>query len=146
MRIIETNWDDITSAIKASISLISKFGYQDRYLPQHLPIIPIAHYLRKKNPDYRRRLIERSRSAPLPDEYLNIKNYLTVSMLKLVFSKNREESLIKMRDLIKSHNDLFPIELIKEGFTGISNSLYFNDEAQHPTELGGRTTIFDIRL
>lgn len=128
MIIIEKNWDEISGAIKASISLVSKFGYQDRYLPQHLPIIPIAHYLRKKTPDYRRRLIERSHSAPYPEEYLNIKNYLTVSMLKLVFSKRPEESLIKMREIIKDENTLFPINSIKDGFTGISNSLYFNDE------------------
>lgn len=128
MRVIETNWDDISGAIKSSISLVSKFGYQDRNLPQHLPIIPIAHYLRKKPLDYRRKLIDRSQRAPFPEEYTNIKNYLIVSMLKLVFSKNPEESLIRMREIIKTENGRFPIDSIKESFTGISNSLYFNDD------------------
>jgi uncharacterized protein with ParB-like and HNH nuclease domain len=128
MRVIENNWDEISGAIKASINLVSKFGYQDRYLPQHLPIIPIAHYLRYKTQDFRRKLIERSQRSPFPEEYENIKQYLIVSMLKLVFSKGPEESLIKMREIIKNEHDHFPINTIKEGFTGIANSLYFNDD------------------
>jgi len=128
MRIIEENWDRISVSINAAVSLVSSYGYKDRYLPQHLPIIPIAHYLSKKSVDYRRKLLAKSRTSTFPMENENIKKYLIASMLKLVFSKRPEESLKSLREIIKNNNDIFPIEQIKESFTGITNSLYFNDD------------------
>lgn len=127
MQTIESNWELITSSIRSAIALIIKFGYQDRYLPQQLPIIPIAHYISKKNPDYSHRLLESS-TLRYHDERKDIQNYLVAAMLKLVFSKKPEESLLSTRAIIKEHNDIFPLDRIKDSFTGISNSLYFDDE------------------
>jgi len=125
MHKIEDNWEKITKSIESAVSLISTFGYQERYLPQQLPIIPIAHYFSKKDPAEIHKIINSTKSGYVKERKI-MKDYLVASMLKLLFSQHPDEALTTTRSIIKNEPKTFPIDIIKKNFIG-NKSIFFDE-------------------
>jgi len=115
---IERNWVQIKEAIRISVNLVSKFGYNGQTLSSANALIPIAYFILKKNnpPNF-------LDSLYYMKERENIKKWLVRALLKQQFSGAPDNVLRKTREIIKSHEDGFPLDdLIKE-FEGSNKSL-----------------------
>jgi len=138
MKIIEENWEQTSKHIKNSVFLLSSMGYNYEHLPQHLPVIPLAHYLSKKDDKYVKKLIS-SADGTFVTEKKNIQKYLTAAILKRVFSRHSEDSLTRCREIFKKPSKIkkgrkiidqfeqFPLDELKEKFSE-PRSLLFNDK------------------
>ncbi|MFW0714428.1 DUF262 domain-containing protein [Pedobacter sp. N23S346] len=120
---IESNWDDITKAIRLAINLVSSFGFSRETLTSNNAIIPIAYYLK---------------SIGLPESYetsskviadrSNVKKWLILSLLKKVFGGQPDNTLRIIRKTITENSDGFPLKQISEEFKGTNKTLNFTDE------------------
>lgn len=124
---IEQNWDDISQAIRLAVTLVSSFGYYRDTLTSNNALIPIAYYLYKiglpKNYPY---------SSRYKDDRQAIFKWLTVSLLKRVFSGQPDNVLRPIRQIIlaqHSNGDAdFPLEKIANALRAGTKSIYFNDD------------------
>lgn len=111
---IESEWDNITTAIRDALTLISSFGFSRENITSNNLIIPIAYYLK---------------TIGLPNNYeistsriedrRNIKQWFVSSLLKRVFSFAPDGVLKPVRDIIKQYGASgFPTAKIIERFKG----------------------------
>ena len=49
MKRLEARWDDIRRAVLAAVMLVEKFGFSQRSLKAHNAVLPIAHYLYRRD-------------------------------------------------------------------------------------------------
>ena len=49
MRLLEERWDRITSAVTTAVALVAGFGFSEGSLRAHNAVLPIAHYLYRRN-------------------------------------------------------------------------------------------------
>ena len=107
---IEKMWDNISKSLVQSFKLVSSFGYSSQTLTADNAIIPIAHFLfKKENPN---NFIDKK-------EYLEdrkkIHKWLIASLLKKSFGGQADTLLNQLRDIIdNNYADGFPYEKIKE--------------------------------
>lgn len=124
MHDIERNWQNITTAVRDSVQLVSEFGY-DRYtLASNYTIIPVAYYLLK---------------AGLPDgfneksKYLedrkSIRRFILRAILSRIFGGQPDSVLRSIRAVIQEHNNGFPIDRIVKEFSGKPKNLDFSEQA-----------------
>ncbi|WP_448104616.1 DUF262 domain-containing protein [Pedobacter panaciterrae] len=120
---IESNWEDITKAIRLAVNLVSSFGFTRETLTSNNAIIPIAYYLK---------------SIGLPENYeisskvvsdrADVKKWLILSLLKKVFGGQPDNTLRIIRKTIIDNSGGFPLQQIAQEFKGTNKTLYFNDE------------------
>lgn len=121
---IESEWDNITKAIRDALTLISSFGFSRENITSNNLIIPIAYYLK---------------TIGLPNNYeistsrigdrRNIKRWFVSSLLKRVFSFAPDGVLKPVRDIIKKYGASgFPTEKIIERFKGTNRTLQFTED------------------
>lgn len=121
---IESNWDDITKALKLAVQLVSSFGYDRETLSSNNALIPIAYYLYKKHA--KDSFI--TSNSNLEDKK-NIRKWLVLSLIKRTFSGQPDNVLRPIRDLIqKNVNTVFPLDKIVDKFKGTNKTLIFSDE------------------
>ena len=107
---IEKMWDNISKSLVESFKLVSSFGYSSQTLTADNAIIPIAHFLfKKENPN---NFIDKK-------EYLEdrkkIHKWLIASLLKKSFGGQADTLLNQLRDIIDNNYAVgFPYEKIKE--------------------------------
>lgn len=123
MLTIEQRWDEITEAIKLTVSLIAAYGYYHDTLTSNNALIPIAYYLLKKGSP--QTFVHASR---FESDRETIKKWLTVSLLKRVFSGTPDNILRPLRQVIDRYHDSFPLGHIVEEFRGKPKSLIFNND------------------
>ncbi len=121
---IEQNWEEITKYIRIAIKLLSSFGYNRETLTSNNAVIPIAYYLYK---------IKSSENYHLSNSNLKdkemIRKWLTLSLIKRVFSGQSDNVLRTIRRIIKEENySLFPLQFIIDKFKGTNKSLTFSNE------------------
>ncbi len=121
---IQDSWEDITKAIRDAIRLISSFGFSRENITSNNLIIPIAYYLKHIGlPDN-----FESSSSKINDR-AKIKKWLTLSLLKRVFSFMPDGVLKPVRDIIiKNDTGEFPLEKITSYFKGSNRTLVFTNE------------------
>jgi uncharacterized protein with ParB-like and HNH nuclease domain len=123
MRTIESNWDKITQSIRLTVSLIESFGYSRETLISNNALIPIAHYLLKKeNP------VNYVESSQYSGDREQIKKWLIASLLKRAFSGQPDNTLRPIRQIIDKNHQSFPRDAIVEEFKGKQRSLVFTDD------------------
>ena len=120
---IERQWDDITTALRYAVTLVSAYGYSRATLAANNAIIPIAYYLLKKelpkNFDQAQRF-ESDRKA--------VRQWLTFSLVKRVFGGVPDTVLRPVREILRTNNNSFPLEEIKDKFKGTTKSLQFTED------------------
>ena len=121
---IEQNWEEITKYIRLAIKLLSSFGYNRETLTSNNAVIPIAYYLYKIKASDNYHLS----NSNLKDKEM-IRKWLTLSLIKRVFSGQPDNVLRTIRKIIKEENySLFPLQLIIDKFKGTNKSLTFSNE------------------
>lgn len=123
MLAIESNWDEITHAIKVSVGLVASFGYSRETLTSNNAIIPIAYYLKKigANDSF----IPSTKNL---DNKALIKKWLVLTLIKRVFSGQPDNVLRPIRKIIEENGNDFPYSLIVDNFKGTNKTLIFSDE------------------
>jgi len=120
---IENQWEEITSALRYAVTLVSAFGYSRATLAANSAIIPIAYYLLKKglpkNYDQAQRF-ETDRKA--------VREWLIFSLVKRVFGGVPDTVLRPVREILRTNNNSFPLEEIKDKFKGTTKSLQFTED------------------
>ena len=48
MKLLEEQWDRITSAVGTAVALVASFGFSESSLRAHNAVLPIAHYLYRR--------------------------------------------------------------------------------------------------
>ena len=120
---IEKQWDQITTALRHAVTLISSYGYSRDTLTANNAVIPIAYYLLKrglpKNFD---------QASQFSCDRKNIKRWLILSLVKRAFGGQPDTVLRPIRDILKNDSGEFPLQNIRERFKGTTKSLEFTDD------------------
>lgn len=120
---IEKSWEDIATAIRLAVTLVSGFGYSKDTLSSNAAIIPIAYYILKKGlPN------EIISSSKYKDDRARIHKWLIFSLLKRAFSGTPDNVLRPIRQVISDDKAAFPIEGIIEKFKGNPKSITFTED------------------
>lgn len=123
MREIENRWDNITQALRLAVRLVASFGYNDKTLTSANAIIPIAYYLLHQGlPEHF------DVSTHTVDDRKLIRKWLTLSLLKRVFSGQPDNVLRQIRQFLTNVTNGFPLDAITDRFRGTNKTLVFTDE------------------
>lgn len=127
MLTIEQRWEEITKALRLTVSLVDAFGYSRDTLTSSNALIPIAYYLLKKGlPD------NFVQSSQYKDDRNTIQKWLIASLLKRAFSGQPDNVLRPLRQVIDKNHEAFPLDEIVREFRGKPKSISFNnDEIQN---------------
>ncbi len=123
MLIIEDRWEEITSAIRTAVQLIASFGFSMENLTSNNVVIPIAYYLH---------------SIGAPAQYVTsthtardralVKKWLVATLLKRVFSFAPDGVLRPIREILQTHHEEFPLEMIAQRFRSGNRNLVFSED------------------
>ena len=123
MLLIESKWEKISKAVKATAHLLSSFGYNRDTLTSNNAIIPIALYL--YNLDIPSNFAE---SIRYKDDRNAIFKWLVIVLLKRLFGGQPDGLLRPIREIINNSSNGFPYNNIYNKFKGDSRSLVFGDD------------------
>lgn len=121
---IEQNWHTIKVSITQAFLLISSFGFSRDSLKSNNAIIPIAYYLMK---------IGNPKNFEVSSTTINnrkkIKKWLTMSLVKRIFSGQPDNILRPLREIINVNGkNEFPLEEIINKLRGTSKTIVFTDD------------------
>ncbi|WP_314032419.1 DUF262 domain-containing protein [Mogibacterium timidum] len=121
---IEQNWQTIKTSIIQAFLLVSSFGFSRDSLKSNNAVIPIAYYLMTiKNPT------NFAVSSATVDNRKKIKKWLTMSLIKRIFSGQPDNVLRPLREIIMTNgNKEFPLDEIINKLRGTSKTLVFTDD------------------
>jgi hypothetical protein len=121
---IESEWDNITKAIRDALRLISSFGFSRENITSNNLIIPIAYYLKSIGLPNNFEV-----STSRVDDRRKIKLWFVSSLLKRVFSFMPDGVLKPVREIIQKHGtNGFPTDQIFAHFKGTNRALQFTDD------------------
>lgn len=120
---IEKNWDDIATAIRLAVTLISGLGYDKGTLSSVTTVIPIAYYILKNGLPHE--IIAHSKYK---DDRARIHKWLIFSLLKRAFSGTPDGVVRPIRQVISDDHSAFPIGGIIEKFKGNPKSITFTED------------------
>ncbi len=125
MKLLEARWDRITRAVRAAVELVSRFGFSQSSLTAHNAVLPIAHYL------YRRDTPAGflSHGAYLQDRDA-IRIWLIRSLLKRgIWGSGLDSLLTALRSVIDTHgSEEFPSAALETAMRARGKSLTFEEE------------------
>jgi len=107
---IEDNWDLITTNIRTTVKLISRFGFNDKNLVSAIALLPIALYLSKLG---KKNFSESTQKDDVLNQLL-IQKWLAIVLLKNAFGGSSDTTLKNLQDVIGEQTDfsVFPHEPI----------------------------------
>lgn len=121
MKKVEQNWEDIKDAIRMAVKIVSGFGYNWQTLTSTNALIPVAYFIRKKGLP-----ANFVGSSHFLNDREDIRKWFVRALIKRQFSGTPDNVLRRVRDVINSNGNKFPVdELIKE-FRGTEKSLDFS--------------------
>jgi uncharacterized protein with ParB-like and HNH nuclease domain len=120
---IEQQWDQITTAIRHAVNLVSFFGYNRDTLTSNNAIIPIAYYLLKKGLPQ-----NFDQASNFLTDRKKIKHWLILSLVKRAFGGQPDTVLRPIRDILEKNGAEFPLAEIRSKFKGSTKSLEFTDD------------------
>lgn len=120
---IENAWDSIAQAIRITVKLVSRFGFNRETLTSHNTLIPIAYYLLKINAEDS--FIHQTKYE---EQRENIRLWLLRVLLKRTFSGTPDNLYPQLRKLINEAGDRFPLQEIIEAFKGTPKSILFSED------------------
>lgn len=134
---IENNWASIKNAIENTISLIDKFGFNNKNITSAMALLPIAYYLMKLN---KNNYINSSNKDDVKNQ-IDIQKWLILVLLKNSFGGSSDTTLSNLRTELFSINDYskFPMNVLNKrlaigaSFTGeeIENLLHTNYKTKY---------------
>lgn len=121
---IESQWENITKAIRDALRLISSFGFSRENITSNNLIIPIAYYLKTIGLPNNFEV-----STSRVEDRRKIKLWFVSSLLKRVFSFMPDGVLKPVREIIQKHGvNGFPTDQIFAHFKGTHRALQFTDD------------------
>lgn len=123
MAIIEANWEKSSAAVRSSIELVAKLGYNRDSLAATNTIIPIAYFIYKNG--FEDSILHSSHREA---DRKAIKEWLARVLLKGTFGGQPDSIYPKMRDLINSHLGKFPLQETIEHYRGSRKSISFTED------------------
>lgn len=101
---IEDHWDVTKEAIRRTVTLVSRYGFNDKNLVTKLVLLPIAQYLRNiGNKNY----VSSSNVNDVKDQN-NIQKWLIFIILKNGLGGSSDTKLTQMRKIVDAKYDSFP--------------------------------------
>jgi len=123
MLIIEQNWDELTTAFRMAVELISSFGFSRENITSNNLIIPIAYYIKSiGNPS---NFVASSNYA---EDRKLLKKWFIASLLNRVFSFMPDGLLKPVRTIIDENPGSFPFDKIANYFRGTNRDIIFTDD------------------
>jgi len=123
MAIIEKTWEQIALAIRSSIELVSKYGYNRDSLTAANAIIPIAYFIYKNN------LGEKIlHSSAREDDRKSIMEWLARVLLRGTFGGTPDSIYPVMRNLVNQYPNRFPLPEIIEHYRGKLKTISFSED------------------
>jgi uncharacterized protein with ParB-like and HNH nuclease domain len=123
MAVIESEWEQISSALTLAIRLAAHFGFDDKTLTSTNAMIPIAYFIKEKQID------ESVLHAKGHDaSRANIKQWLIRALLKRIFGGTPDNLYPVYRQLIQDNGPVFPLAQIIDRYSGTNKSLDFYQE------------------
>lgn len=123
MRIIEKNWEQVALAVRSSIELVAKHGYNRDNLTATNAIIPIAYFIYKN--DLSKKIIH---SASRDQDRKAIMEWLARVLLRGTFGGTPDAIYPVMRNLINQYPDRFPLPEIIEHYRGKIKTISFSED------------------
>ena len=123
MKKVEENWDSIKDAIRMAVKLVSGFGYNWQTLTSSNALIPIAYFITKKGIPG-----NFAESSHFLNNREDIRKWLVRALIKRQFSGTPDNVLRKVRDVINSNGDKFPVDALIKEFRGTDKSLDFSED------------------
>lgn len=123
MAIIEQRWDEVAEAIRATIRLIAKFGYNRDNLLATNAIIPISYFVYKNG--FAGDIVH---SAQRAGDRASIKEWLARVLLKGTFGGQPDSIYPVMRDLTNKHPGRFPLDEVIEHYRSHRRSIIFSED------------------
>ncbi len=125
MKLLEENWDRITSAVRTAVELVARFGFSQASLSANYAVLPIAHYLYSK--DKPTGFLSQSQYRQDRDD---IRDWLLRSLLKRgIWGSGLDSLLTSLRSVIDSHGaETFPSAKLKTEMRTRGKSLAFEEE------------------
>lgn len=121
--VIEQNWDELTTAFRMAVELISSFGFSRENITSNNLIIPIAYYIKSiGNPS---NFIASSNYA---EDRRLLKKWFIASLLNRVFSFMPDGLLKPVRTIIDENPGSFPFDKIANYFRGTNRDIIFTDD------------------
>ena len=124
MLIIEQNWDELTTAFRMAVELISSFGYSRENITSNNLIIPIAYYIKSINSP-----ANFIASSVYAEDRRLIKKWFIASLLNRVFSFMPDGVLKPVRKIIDKNPGTFPFDKIADYFRGTNRDIIFTDDS-----------------
>ena len=125
MRLLEERWERITRAVRVAVELVAGFGFSRASLTANNAILPIAHYL------YRRDTPAGflSHTASRHNREI-IRSWLTRSLLKRgIWGSGLDSLLTMLRAVIDRHHEgAFPLAQVEAAMRARGKSLTFEEE------------------
>lgn len=107
---IEDHWDTTKDAVRDTVKLVSRFGFNDKNLVTKLALLPIAQYIRNKNwPSY----ISSSAEVDVKDQN-NIQKWLLMAILKNLLGSSTDATLNQMREVVDEEGNAFPVKELSD--------------------------------
>jgi hypothetical protein len=123
MAVIEKSWEQIAFAIRSSIELVSKHGYNRDSLTATNAIIPIAYFIYKNN------LGEKIlHSTTREDDRKSIMEWLARVLLRGTFGGTPDSIYPVMRNLINQYPNRFPLPEIIDHYRGKLKTISFSED------------------
>lgn len=117
---IERRWDDISEALRISVELIARNGFNGYSLLTNNALIPIAYYLFRSG--QKRSFLDSSKDAPQREL---IRRWLATVILQQTFGGQTDSILRWIREAMASVQDGFPVEAIEARLAREGRSLKF---------------------
>lgn len=107
---IEDHWETTKDAVRDTVKLVSRFGFNDKNLVTKLALLPIAQYIRNKNcPSY----ISSSAEKDVKDQN-NIQKWLLMAILKNLLGSSTDTTLNQMREVVNEEGNAFPVKELSD--------------------------------
>lgn len=121
---IENDWDDLTSALRMAVELISSFGFCRENITSNNLFIPIAYYIKSIGvpPGF-------VASSKYNEDRKKIKKWFIASLLNKVFSFMPDGLLKPVRSMIDDNPGEFPLDKIIAKFKGTNRDITFTKES-----------------
>ena len=104
LELIESHWNETKDALRDAVTLVHKFGFNDKNLVSKFALLPIAQYLKNKKSS---KYLASSDKADVEDQN-NIQVWLIKMLLRNVMSSNSDFKLQQMRKVIGDNGQKFP--------------------------------------
>jgi len=143
-RVIESQWDEIASALRLTVDLVASFGFSLQNLTSNNALIPIAYYLKKVGA-----------SAPFlinprhSDDRASIRRWLLIALIKQIFSGQSDTVLNSIRNTLKTDGlSQFPADEIQTNLSASKSMRVTEEEVDGllDTTYGGRQTFLVLSL